>query len=246
MTTPSEQWIVSALREATDRMPLPPESRWIRERRSTPSVSMILLVGVAAILIVAIGMTIGAIRAAPRVVPAASPDAFVVAEDREWRITRFATPSDLALLRPAWIPGGYRGSAECPSPQAIISIGGIPSRPSAPSGYSVEYRRQQPDGRCASLQLFGQLGTQDYIQPGHPDDWIETSTFDARGTTVHVSSGVMGPDLDASLPFQKTYLIHLWWNESGAHYDVISISNADSIDLADLVRVIEGLEPMRR
>ena len=70
MTTQSEQWIVSALREATDRMPLPPESRWIRERRSRPSVSMILLVGVAAMLIVAAGMTIGALRVEPRLVPA--------------------------------------------------------------------------------------------------------------------------------------------------------------------------------
>ncbi len=231
MTTPSEQWIVSALRQATDRMPLPPESRWIRERRSTPRVSTIAVVGAAAIFIVAVGITIGALRVEPRVVPAAGPSEFAVAEDTEWRIARFALPSDLVLLRPAWVPSEFRGSAQCPSPWALIS------RPS----YSVRYQgRVLPDGSCASLVLYGQLGTQD--DTDLPDGLIETGTVNARGTTVHVRSRVPLPNVDPPLPFPQ---IHLWWNESGAHYDVMS-SDLELVDLVDLVRVIRSLEPVRR
>lgn len=235
MTTPSEQWIVSALRQATDRMPLPPESRWIREPRSRSRLSTVAIVGVAAIFIVAVGMTIGALRVEPRVVPAAGPDPFAVAEDREWRITRFAVATELVLLRPTWIPSEYRGSAECPSPWALIGTRATEGRTSN-SGYSVEYRgRVRPDGRCASLVLTGQLGAQD-----DQDDpylgLIETETFIARGTTVHVQSRL--PHTSDSPPFPD---IHLWWNESGAHYDVLSYD----VELVDLIRMIRSLEPMR-
>lgn len=236
MTTPSEQWIVSALREATDRMPLPPESRWIRDYRSAPSVSMILLVGVAAILIIAVGMTIGALRVEPRLVPAAAgvrPSTFAEAEDREWRITRFAVASDLVLLRPTWIPADYRGSVECPSPWSLIGMGATPSRTDF-SSYSVEYRRQQPDGRCLSLSLYGQLGEQEDTSPFG----IEADTFDARGTTVHVER-LSRTDLDPPPPF----MLHLWWNEPGAHYDVLS--GDTDVQLVDLIRIVRSLEPVR-
>lgn len=239
MTTPSEQWIASALRQATDRMPLPPESRWIRERRSTPLVSTIAVV-VATVLIIAVGITIGALRVEPRVVPATGPSAFAVAEDREWRITRFAVPSDLVLLRPAWVPAEFRGSAECPSPWAVIGPGSLPARQDPSPGYSVFYQSRLPDGRCAKLGLYGQLGTQD--DTDLPDGLIETGTFNARGTTVHVRSGVPQTNLESPPPLPLPLpLIQLWWNESGAHYDVIS----NDLELVDLVRVIRSLEPVR-
>lgn len=244
MTTPSEQWIVSALREATDRMPLPPESRWIRERRSTPSVSMILLVGVAAILIIAAGMTIGALRVEPRLVPAAAgvgPSTFAEAEDREWRITRFAVASDLVVLRPTWVPAEYRGSVECPSPWALIGTGATQSRTST-SDYYVQYRgRLLPDGRsCAAFELYGLLGTFDGPRP--PVDGLVETTVDARGTTVHVRSGVPRTDLVPPPPLPQ-FVRELWWNESGAFYAVISYD--PDLELVDLVRVIRSLEPMR-
>jgi hypothetical protein len=240
MTTPSEQWIVGALRQATDRMPLPPESRWIRERRSTPRVSTIAVVGAAAILIVAIGMTIGALRIEPRLVPATGPNAFAVAEDNEWRIARFAVASDLVLLRPAWVPSEFRGSAECPSPRALIGLGALPSRQD-PSSYSVSYQRPLPNGSCGSLVLYGQLGTQD--DTDLPDGLIETTTFNARGTTVHVRSGVLRTNVASPPPLPLPLpVIQLWWNEPGAHYDVMS----NDLELVDLVRVIRSLEPVRR
>ena len=243
MTTPSEQWIVSALREATDRMPLPPESRWIRERRSTPSMSTILLVGVAAMLIIAVGTTIGALRVEPRLVPAAAgvrPSTFAETEDREWRITRYAVTSDLVVLRPTWVPAEYRGSAECPSPWALIGSGATPSRTDF-SSYYVHYRsRLLPDGRsCAAFELYGYLGTSDDPKP--VDGLVET-TVDARGTTVHVRSGV--PRMNLTPPSAvPEFVQELWWRESGAFYALISF-NPD-LELVDLIRVVNSLEPVR-
>src|SRR5690348_11953969 len=46
MTSASEQWIASALQRAADRIPLPPESRWVPARRSGSHLSTIVI-GVA-------------------------------------------------------------------------------------------------------------------------------------------------------------------------------------------------------
>jgi hypothetical protein len=241
MTTPSEQWIVSALRQATDRMPLPPESRWIRERRSTPRASTIAVVVAAATLIIAVGITIGALRAEPRLVPAAAgrPSTFAEAEDREWRITRFAVASDLVVLRPTWIPAEYFGSVECPSPWALVGTGATQSRTNT-SSYYVQYRsRLLPDGTCATFELYGLLGTFDDPKP--VDGLVET-TVAARGTTVHVRSGV--PRTDLVPPPLPQYVQELWWNESGAFYALISFD--PDLELVDLIRVVRSLEPMRR
>jgi hypothetical protein len=205
--------------------------------------SMILLVGVAAILIIAVGMTIGALRVEPRLVPAASgvgPSTFAEAEEREWRITRYAVASDLVVLRPTWVPAEYRGSVECPSPWSLIGTGATQSRTDF-SSYSVEYRRVGPDGRCASITLYGQLGAQDDTEL--PDGLIETGTFDSRGTTVHVRSGVLRANPDAPQPLRQIFMRQLWWNESGAHYDVLS--NDTDLELVDLVRIVRSLEPVR-
>jgi hypothetical protein len=249
MTTPSEQWIVSALRQATDRMSLPPESRWIRERPSTSAVSTILVIGVAAILIIVVGMTIGALRVEPRLVPAAAgrPSIFAEAEDREWRITRFAMASDLVVLRPTWIPAEYHGSVECPSPSALLGTGptgsnfmriqGRATDVTNTSSYYVQYQgRLLPDGSsCAMFELYGLLGT--WGDPKPVDGLVET-TVDARGTTVHVRSGVpRGPS-----PPLPEYVRELWWNESGAFYAVISFD--PDLELVDLIRVVRSLEPM--
>lgn len=244
MTTPSEQWIVSALREATDRMPLPPESRWIRERRSTPSVSMILLIGVAAILIIAVGMTIGALRVEPRLVPAAGgPRASESREDAQWRTARAALPSDLVLLRPAWIPAEFRGSAVCPSP--VVTADPPPATATDRTRWVVRYQgRVLPNGECALLEYGAELGSgnhdpsQPHFECGRLDPCgptVEIGTFDERGTTVHVR--MPRTEAAAQAPFEFA----VWWNESGTHYDVLSIG----LEFDDLLRVIRSLEPVR-
>lgn len=263
MTAPSEQWIVSALRQATDRMPLPPESRWIRERRSTARVSTIAVVGAAAIFIVAVGITVGGgLRVDPRLVPGAvGTGTFEAREDAEWRVARAvaraALPSSLVLLRPAWIPAELGGSAECPSPLVSVTPG---------AGYQALYQgRVLSNGECATASAFMAVPTSTGwattmwlaygAQPGSGDHhsdpsshpcgpldpcgpMVEIGTFNERGTTVHVSRFVPGTDVAARRP---DFQIHLWWNESGAHYDML----ANDVELDDLLRVIRSLEPVQ-
>jgi len=243
MTTPSEQWIVSALRQATDRMPLPPESRWIRGRRSTARVSTIAVVGAAAIFIVAVGITVGGLYVEPRLVPAAGgPSAFEAREDAEWRIARAALPSALVLLRPAWIPAEFRGSAECPSP--LVTVGSRAGYQGA--GYQARYQgRVLPNSGCAWLAYGAELGSGDHhsdpSRPCGPLDpcgpMVEIGTFNERGTTVYASRF---PET-AVAPRPAEFQFHLWWNESGAHYDML----ANEVELDDLLRVIRSLEPVQ-
>jgi hypothetical protein len=229
MTTPSEQWIVGALRQATDRMALPPESRWIRGHHSTPHAPTIAVVGIIAIFIVAVGITIGALRVEPRAVPAAGGDAFVVREDAEWTLAKSSLPSDFVLLRPSWFPSEFHGSADCPSPWATLDV--------LNTGYVVRYQgRTLPNGRCAWLLITGTRATVNYAEL--TDGLIETNTVNARGTVIHIRSGTPRTNLGSPPALPQIYL---WWRESGATYEVIS----NDAELVDLVRVIGGLEPMR-
>jgi hypothetical protein len=229
MTTPSEQWVVNALRQATDRLPVPPESRWIPEPRSTSRASTIAVVGAAAILIIAVIGGLSALRAAPRVVPGANTDVFAVREDAEWRLAQSMLPTGLALLRPTWIPAEFRGSAECPSPWATLDSLG--------PGYTVRYQSDRlPNGRCAWLVFTGVSKIVSHA--GISDGLEDTGTVNARGTTVHVRSGTPQVGIGSPVP---VYQIRLWWNESGATYEVMS----NDLEIADLVRVLRSLEPMR-
>ncbi len=229
MTTPSEQWVVSQLRHATDRMPLPPESRWVRERRSGPTLSTIAAVSAAAILTIAVFGGISALRGEPRVVPATAADSFALREDAEWRLSQSMLPSGLAVLRPTWIPAAFRGSPECPSPWATLDSLG--------PGYSMRYQSYiLPNGRCAWLVLTGVSKIVSYA--GVSDGLDDAGTVDARNTVVHVRSGTPRAGIGSPVPM---YQIRLWWNESGATYEVMS----NDVELAELVRVVRSLEPMR-
>lgn len=229
MTTPSEQWIASQLRQAVGKLPLPPESRWVREHRSTSRVSTIAMVSAVAILIIAMVGGISALRVEPRVVPGSSADAFVLREDAEWGLAQSALPSAFVVLRPTWIPAEFRGSAECPSPWASFET--LTPR------YFVRYQGDVlPNGRCAWLVITGVSNIVSYA--GLPDGLDETGTVNARGTVVYVRSGTPRTNLGSPTP---PHQIRLWWNESGATYEVMS----NDVEIADLVRVVRSLEPMR-
>lgn len=229
MTTPSEQMVVSALRRATDAMPLPPESRWIRERGSTSRVSTMVMISAIAVLVIAVVGASSGLRVEPRVVPAAPADAFAAREDAEWTLAHSVLPSDFAMLRPTWIPAAFRGSPECPSPWATLDSLG--------PGYSMRYQSYiLPNGRCAWLVLTGVSKIVSYA--GVSDGLDDAGTVDARDTVVHVRSGTPLAGIGSPVPI---YQIHLWWYESGGTYEVKS----NDPELADLVRVLRSLEPMR-
>jgi hypothetical protein len=105
------------------------------------------------------------------------------------------------------------------------------------TGYVVRYQgRILPNGRCAWLVITGTLKTVNYNEL--TDELIETGTINARGTVIHIRSGIPRNNLGSPPLLPQLYL---WWNEFGATYEVIS----NDADLADLVRVIGSLQPVR-
>jgi hypothetical protein len=222
VTAPSEQWIVRELRRATDVMPLPPESRWIPQRRSASQGWLITAVIAATIFLIAVLGAISALRGPPRVVPATQPEASSV-QDAEWARARAALPPDVVVLRPTWIPDAYRASAACQ-----------PSFSSSPRPqYEVRYTSRLPDGTCAALDFTAVVGVRDYT--GFPDQLSDMGTIDVRSAHVGVRAGTMSEYGPAH--WQRC----LWWNESAATYEVCGVD----VDLVDLVGVVRALEPVR-
>ncbi len=235
MNNPSEQWIVSALRRATDRMELPPESRWIRERRSTSHRSSLAMVAAATILVIAVGGAISALRVEPRVVPASGVDPFVAREDAAWARVRSQLPSAFVVLRPTWIPAEFRGSGDCLSPSGSAEAAGSGYARGAAPYYSMDYKSSVlAGGMCAGFQLQGTLSVLKYPAP----NCVLVGTLAARGTTVGIQSCVgHGPQAPAG----GTVSTGLWWVENGATYEI----GSRDVDLADLIRIVRSLEPVK-
>jgi len=244
MSTPSEQLIVNALRRATDRMALPPESRWIRERRASSPGSTLALVVAAAVLVIAVGGAINALRTEPRVVPASGVDPFMAREDAAWARVRSDLPSDFVVLRPSWIPAEFRGSGDCPSPTGSAeALGHGYARGPTPS-YTVDYKSNLlSDGMCAGFELVGAFRTGGFPEPGAAptprSGCVPVGTLAARGTVVGVQTCVEhGPQ---TRPPGRDVYTWLWWTENGGTYQI----GSRDIELADLIRIVRSLEPVR-
>lgn len=233
MSTPSERMIVSALQRATDGFELPPESRWIRERRPTSRVWAFALAAAAALFIVAVGGAVAALREEARVVPASGVDTFAAREDAAWARLRSALPPEFVVLRPTWIPAEFRGSDDCPSPSSSAEQAGGGYATGPVASYGVEYRgRMLPNGRCLKLILTATFRIEERTSVNSTsNDCPQVSTAQTRGTTARVGACVGGATT-------------ISWNESGATYEIESLSPR-YVDFADLVRIVRGLEPVR-
>lgn len=228
MTIPSEQWLVTALREATERTPLPPESRWIREPGAKTSAWAIAVVVAAAIILVLVAGAIGALRLEPRVVPSTQYDAFRTTEEAAWMRLRSDVPPDLILLRPTWMPAEFVGSADCPSPVASA----LQSYPYERLVGSMRYNGPlRPDRSCSSIQI---VAIPELLSLP-PVGLVGAGTVDARGRVVYVSVNAPSP------PGAFRTSTYLMWHEFGATY---SVSSADTT-LADLIRIVDRLQPVR-
>lgn len=230
MTTTSEQWLASAVRHATDGLPLPPESRWIPERRAKSNGWTVALLAAAA-LFVALAGAISALRVEPRVVPATDADPFYAREAAEWERVRSLLPSDVMMLRPTWIPAEFRGSADCPSPV----YASVTSR-----RYEVRYQSNRlPSGLCAFLDFTQVPDVRSYA--GFPDRLVDAGSVNVRGTVAWLRTGTTGSSRDLARYGDAPVLTYLWWNEGGATYEIGGIN----IELSDLVRVLRSLETVR-
>lgn len=227
MTIPSERWLVTALREATERAPLPPAPRWIREPGAKTSVSGIAGVVAAAVFIVLVAGAVASLRLEPRIVPSTQYDAFRAADEAAWMRLRSDVPSHLILLRPTWMPAGFAGSAGCPSPVAST----LESYPYERVQGSMRYNGPlRSDGSCSFIDI---VAIPDLLSIP-PVTLIETGTVDARGRMVSVSVSAPHP-----ITFgQRTFLM---WHEFGATYSV----GSGDVALDDLIRIVERLQAVR-
>lgn len=233
MSTPSEQWVVAEVRRATERLELPPESRWIRERTSPSGALTPAIVTVAAVFLIAvIGVMLG-LRQAPRLVPAAPPDTFAVAEDGAWGSVRSAL-STAVVLRPTWLPAKFRAtSADCPSPVVSIDTTGRSLQ-----RYIMRYNAGPPDPNCAAITVtqYDFTASDGYrgIDDAHRS-CDRAGTANARGSLVLVFICVdHGPQHYRSWTF-------LFWNEAGVGNEV----GSNDLELGDLLRIVQSLEPVQ-
>jgi len=235
MSSPYEQSIGRALQNATARIPAPPESRWVPDRRARSGANAVVLALAAAILILLSGM---AVMALPRAAPAAPGDAFSVADDAAWAQVRLVLPSAI-VLRPTWIPDEFKrtGSGDCPWPTASIQ--------NANGTYTVTYLgtlfRMPPGSKNPNPQACTRVELKTLIV--QPEDsfygvqLVDIAPINARGTTVRVRVGPRVLDVNG----QPHQLIYMNWLEGGTSYEL----NTLDVNLTDLTRVLRSLEPMK-
>jgi hypothetical protein len=236
MSSPYEQSIGRALRNAAAAIPAPPESRWIPDRRARPDARAAVIAIAAATLILLSGLAITALRAS-RTVPASPGDPFSFADNAAWAQVRQALPGAL-VLRPTWIPDEFKQtiSAECPSPQVSIA--------NANGTYAVSYYGATPFPTVKSSQGAAQACSRVEIKTLtiKPEDsyygvqLIDVAPINARGTTVRVRVGPRVFDVNG----QPHQLIYLNWLENGTSYEL----NTLDVELTVLTRVLRDLEPM--
>ena len=235
MSTPSEQWVVNALRQATDQLPLPPESRWIRERRSTSRLQPAVMAVLAAMFIVAVAGTIGALRA-ERIVPATPSEAFVAADDAAWQQVRAAMPADVLVLRPALLPVEFRtaGTPECPSPTASWQQMARTYDVVYRSGAIVGPQSKPENSTCVRLEFSIGRQVEGTVSPS----LTEVGTISARGTSIRVRAGTEFSDRFTGV---SRHLVYLNWTESGSFYEISTFD----LDLPTLAAIVRSLEPVR-
>jgi hypothetical protein len=231
MNAPSEQWIVGELRRAASRYPLPPESGWVPERRSTSRGWTTAMALATVIFAVAVVAAVNA-QLESRLVP--SMDPFVVVEDAEWARVRSGIPADVVVLRPAWIPPQFHDPTTCPFQPSVL---GTVDR----LRYTVRYfGRPLASGLCEFLDFTEVPDVRSYT--GYPDNLVDFGPlYGVRESVVWVRSGTTGASRDLKYYGESEQLTYIWWNEGGRTYEVGGVN----VSIGDLVRVLMELEVAR-
>lgn len=233
MISSSDEQVVVALRVAAQRIVVPPESRWIRERRSVRA--QWLMATLAVVALVALVAIVGGLRGERRTVPGSvphtappsptrvapvwGPGQFDVSDDAPWVIARAKAAPDFVVLRPTWLPRPPDAASTCKLNLQRLGEG------TSSDEYHVLY--VGVGGPCSLL--FG----------GHRDaNWggdlanrspAPLATFVARGNVAYIREDGAGLSYSIS------------WIENGAFYEVI----AQAYELSDLIRAVNSLEPVR-
>ena len=232
MISSSDEQVVTALRVAANRIVVPPESRWVRERRSARAEWLMAALAIAALVAI-----VGALGRGQRTVPgsvshtlppaetraasATAPAAFDVYDDAPWVAARAKAAPDFVVLRPTWLPSTPEAASKC----EIRSLRW--GSDTSSEEYHVFYENNGVRPPCSLM--FG--GHRDTTLAGDLPSYSPAplATFVTRGTVVYIRQS--GPDAP----------VYLGWLEDGAFYEVI----ARGYELSDLVRAVHSLEPVR-
>jgi hypothetical protein len=230
----SDQQVVIALRLASQKIVVPPESRWLRERRSYRAEWMMATVAIAIVALIAV---LGALRSEPRMVPGSVPHTqsasasgaastfgpvtFDLSDDTPWLVIRAKAAPDIVVLRPTWLPRTSDSASTC---EMTLGLYGDEASSEA---YHVHYVDSRPTAslRPCSLSLGGDRNEARRRDVAGFAPVL--ATFPARGTVVDVR--------------QNGDTLFLGWLENGVFYEVI----AEGFRLSDLVHVVNSLDPVQ-
>ena len=228
MISSSDQQVVVALRVAAGRIVVPPEERWVRERRSAQRAWVIATLALALVALIA---AVGALRSEPRTVPGSGSQivppvrspaataigaAFDLSDNTPWIEARGKAAPDFIVLKPTWLPSAFDSASQCAVDVHRLGEG------TSTEEYHVFYTSSR---RPCWLALGG------HRDPNWSGDLSKSSlaTFVARGGVVYVREQAGGGVID------------VLWLENGAFYEV----SGKDFELGDLIRVVNSLEPMR-
>lgn len=242
MISSSDQQVVIALRVAAGRIVVPPEERWVRERRSDQRAWVIATLALALVALVA---AVGALRGEPRTVPgsgshtappAGSPvgdvvttTVYGVTDDTPWIRARARVAPGFAVLRPTWLPGASDPASQCELDALRYA------EEQSTDVYHLSYDGSRNGNRCGFL-----LG-------GHRDPTLSGAADLAAMSRHGFAANRTGAPLATFMT--RGSVVYVWeyaggalaeWIEPGAYYEVIA-----SLELSELIRVVNSLEPMR-
>jgi hypothetical protein len=229
MSTPSEQWIVNTLRQATENIPVPPEARWIREHHARRPAFMMLIA--ATLFVAVVAMTVSSLT--ERVVPATTN--FLAADDAAWQQVRAALPSDVVVLRPTYLPSQFKtiGTKDCPSPFATWSIANRSYDVIYLSGTVVSPQTKPENRSCVRLE-FSIARANETVSAGLSD----AGTIAGRGTSILVRYGA---DFIDRISGARHHLVYLNWTENETAYEISTFD----LSTQELSSIIAGLEAVQ-
>jgi hypothetical protein len=226
----SDEQVVIALRVAAHKIVVPPESRWVRERRSFRAEWMMAMLAILALVAI-----VAALRGEPRTVPgsvshtvppsetpaasASGPVTFDLYDDAPWVTARAKAAPDFVVLRPTWLPRTPDAASKCEI--NLLRLG----EDTSSEEYHVWY---VSTGVSPCMLMFGAHRDVNWGGDLPNASPAPLATFVARGSVVYIRER------------DPSHLL-LLWQENGAIYEVI----AQGYELSDVVRAVHTLEPVR-
>jgi len=244
MISSSNQEVVIALRVAASRIVVPPEERWVRERRSAQRAWVIATLALALVALIA---AVGALRGEPRTVPGSgshtappaespagvSTAVYAVTDDAPWIRARARVAPGFVVLRPTWLPRASDSASPCELDLLRYA------EEQSTDVYHLSYNGISYNGnRC--ILLLG--GHRDPTLSGAPDlTAMSRHGFAADRTGAPLATFMTRGSVVYMWPYAGPGGVLAEWIEAGAYYEVIGTG----FEVSELIRVVNSLEPVK-